>query len=174
MRFPRASGILLHPTSLPGRFGIGDLGPEAYRFVDFLEAAGQRVWQVLPLGPTPWACVGADPDSYKNDVSSSADGVSWTQVTSAAPWRPRNGYTALVHGGGASVAKAMKYAVVIEKGADSYAAYVPDLPGCIAVGDTFEEVERLIREAIALHIQGIREDGLPVPEPSTRCEYIEA
>ena len=52
MRFPRASGILLHPTSLPGRFGIGDLGPEAYRFVDFLEAAGQRVWQVLPLGPT--------------------------------------------------------------------------------------------------------------------------
>src|SRR5579883_948989 len=52
MRFPRASGILLHPTSLPGRFGIGDLGPEAYQFVDFLVAAGQRVWQVLPLGPT--------------------------------------------------------------------------------------------------------------------------
>ncbi len=54
MRFPRASGILLHPTSLPGRFGIGDLGPEAYRFVDFLVAAGQKVWQVLPLGPTGW------------------------------------------------------------------------------------------------------------------------
>jgi 4-alpha-glucanotransferase len=50
--FPRSSGILLHPTSLPGRFGIGDLGPEAYRFVDFLAAAGQRIWQVLPLGPT--------------------------------------------------------------------------------------------------------------------------
>jgi len=50
--FPRASGILLHPTSLPGRFGIGDLGPEAYRYVDFLAAAGQRIWQVLPLGPT--------------------------------------------------------------------------------------------------------------------------
>ncbi len=50
--FPRSSGILLHPTSLPGRFGIGDLGPEAYRFVDFLAAAGQRLWQVLPLGPT--------------------------------------------------------------------------------------------------------------------------
>lgn len=54
MRFPRVSGILLHPTSLPGRFGIGDLGPEAYRFVDFLAAASQKVWQVLPLGPTGW------------------------------------------------------------------------------------------------------------------------
>jgi 4-alpha-glucanotransferase len=50
--FPRSSGILLHPTSLPGRFGVGDLGPEAYRFVDFLAAAGQRIWQMLPLGPT--------------------------------------------------------------------------------------------------------------------------
>ena len=48
----RASGILLHPTSLPGQFGIGDLGPEAYRFADFLAGAGQRIWQVLPLGPT--------------------------------------------------------------------------------------------------------------------------
>jgi 4-alpha-glucanotransferase len=50
--FPRSSGILLHPTSLPGRYGIGDLGPEAYRYVDFLASAGQRIWQVLPLGPT--------------------------------------------------------------------------------------------------------------------------
>jgi len=48
----RASGILLHPTSLPGRYGIGDLGAEAYRFADWLAAAGQRIWQVLPLGPT--------------------------------------------------------------------------------------------------------------------------
>src|SRR5512140_3131704 len=51
----RASGILLHPTSLPGPFGIGDLGPEAYRFVDFLAKAGQSLWQVLPLGPTGYA-----------------------------------------------------------------------------------------------------------------------
>jgi 4-alpha-glucanotransferase len=50
--FPRASGILLHPTSLPGRYGVGDLGREAYAFVDFLAAAGQTLWQVLPLGPT--------------------------------------------------------------------------------------------------------------------------
>jgi 4-alpha-glucanotransferase len=48
MRFPRRSGILLHPTSLPGRYGIGDLGPEAFRFVDWLQMAGQRLWQVLP------------------------------------------------------------------------------------------------------------------------------
>jgi 4-alpha-glucanotransferase len=52
MNFPRASGILLHPTSLPGRFGIGELGDEAYRFADFLVASGQSLWQVLPLGPT--------------------------------------------------------------------------------------------------------------------------
>lgn len=52
MRSTRSSGILLHPTSLPGRFGIGDLGESAYQFVDFLEASGQRLWQVLPLGPT--------------------------------------------------------------------------------------------------------------------------
>src|SRR4051794_28487521 len=52
MRFPRGSGILLHPTSLPGEFGIGDLGPEAYRFVDLLKECGQRYWQILPLGPT--------------------------------------------------------------------------------------------------------------------------
>src|SRR5437773_5990096 len=64
MTFPRASGILLHPTSLPGRFGIGDLGDEAYRFADFLIASGQSLWQVLPLGPTgfgdsPYACYSA-------------------------------------------------------------------------------------------------------------------
>ena len=52
MKFPRASGILLHPTSLPGKFGIGDLGPEAYSFVDFLHESGQTYWQILPLGPT--------------------------------------------------------------------------------------------------------------------------
>jgi 4-alpha-glucanotransferase len=65
MLFPRSSGILLHPTSFPSRFGIGDLGPEAYRFVDFLVAAGQRFWQILPLGPTgygdsPYQCFSAN------------------------------------------------------------------------------------------------------------------
>jgi len=51
-KFPRRSGVILHPTSLPGRFGIGDLGDEAYRFADFLKTAGQHYWQVLPLSPT--------------------------------------------------------------------------------------------------------------------------
>jgi 4-alpha-glucanotransferase len=64
MRFPRSSGILLHPTSLPGPWGIGDLGPAAYQFVDFLAAAGQSLWQILPLGPTgygdsPYQCFSA-------------------------------------------------------------------------------------------------------------------
>jgi 4-alpha-glucanotransferase len=52
MQFPRESGILLHPTSLPGPHGIGDFGPAAFRFVEWLAAAGQRLWQVMPLGPT--------------------------------------------------------------------------------------------------------------------------
>ena len=68
----------------------------------------------------------------------------------------------------------MKYAVIIEKGDTSYGASVPDLPGCIAVGETLEEVQRLIREAIAFHLEGLREEGLPVPEPRTLAEYIEA
>ena len=60
-RMRRLSGILVHPTSLPGKFGIGDLGPEAYRFVDFLQESGQHLWQTLPLGPTgghnsPYQC----------------------------------------------------------------------------------------------------------------------
>src|ERR1035438_6870501 len=64
MRFERRAGILLHPTSLPGKFGIGDLGIEAYNFVNFLEAAGQKLWQVFPLGPTgygdsPYQCFSA-------------------------------------------------------------------------------------------------------------------
>ena len=64
MSFPRSSGILLHPTSLPGKFGIGDLGDDAYAFVDFLAASGQSLWQVLPLGPTgygdsPYQCFSA-------------------------------------------------------------------------------------------------------------------
>ncbi len=64
MTFPRASGLLLHPTSLPSRFGIGDLGPEAYRFVEFLKESAQQLWQVLPLGPTgygnsPYMCYSA-------------------------------------------------------------------------------------------------------------------
>ncbi len=55
MNFPRSSGVLLHPTSLPGPHGVGDFGPEAYRFVDFLHSAGQKLWQVLPLNPTGYA-----------------------------------------------------------------------------------------------------------------------
>jgi 4-alpha-glucanotransferase len=64
MPFSRASGILLHPTSFPGRFGVGDLGSEAYQFIDFLAASGQQIWQILPLGPTgygdsPYQCFSA-------------------------------------------------------------------------------------------------------------------
>jgi predicted RNase H-like HicB family nuclease len=68
----------------------------------------------------------------------------------------------------------MKYAVIIEKGDTSYGASVPDLPGCIAAGETLEEVQRLIREAIAFHLEGLKLERLPIPEPTTLCEYVEA
>ncbi|MBI4612186.1 MAG: type II toxin-antitoxin system HicB family antitoxin [Planctomycetes bacterium] len=67
----------------------------------------------------------------------------------------------------------MRYAVVIEKGPHGYGAYVPDLPGCVAAGDTPEEVERLIREAITFHVEGLREGGFPVPHPTAACQYVE-
>ena len=67
----------------------------------------------------------------------------------------------------------MQYMVVIEKGPTSYGAHVPDLPGCIAVGHSHEEVLNLIREAIAFHIEGLQEQGLPVPEPSSTVELVE-
>lgn len=60
-----------------------------------------------------------------------------------------------------------RYAIVVEKASKNFAAYVPDLPGCVATGDTVEEVERLIREAIELHVAGLREDGEAVPEPTS-------
>ena len=67
----------------------------------------------------------------------------------------------------------MRYAIVIEKGEGNYSAYVPDLPGCVAVGDTVEETERELQEAIEFHLEGMRADGLPIPEPSSRVDYLE-
>jgi predicted RNase H-like HicB family nuclease len=68
----------------------------------------------------------------------------------------------------------MRYAIVIEKANRNYSAYVPDLPGCVATGATVEEAEWEILEAIRFHLDGMREDGLPIPEPTTICEYAEA
>ncbi len=67
----------------------------------------------------------------------------------------------------------MRYAVVIEKGERNYSAYVPDLPGCVSVGDTLEEARAEIREAIEFHLEGMREDGLPIPKPSSWAEFVE-
>ena len=67
----------------------------------------------------------------------------------------------------------MRYAIVIEKAEGNYSAYVPDLPGCIATGSTVPEVETEIREAISFHLEGMREDGVAVPEPSSQVEYID-
>ena len=68
----------------------------------------------------------------------------------------------------------MRYLVVVEKTENNYSAYVPDLPGCVATGATTEDVQQNIREAIAMHMEGLREDGLPVPAPQTQAEFVEA
>jgi predicted RNase H-like HicB family nuclease len=67
----------------------------------------------------------------------------------------------------------MKYAIVIEKAENNYSAYVSDLPGCIATEGTIEEVEREIREAIEFHLDGMREDGEPIPPPTSYVEYVD-
>jgi predicted RNase H-like HicB family nuclease len=71
-------------------------------------------------------------------------------------------------------AAVMRYAIVIEKAEGNYSAYVPDLPGCVASGDTVKSVEAEIREAIRFHIEGLEADGLPVPAATSIADYVEA
>lgn len=66
-----------------------------------------------------------------------------------------------------------RYAIVVEDAGTNFAAYVPDLPGCVATAKTKKAVEQLIREAIELHLAGMAEDGLPIPEPSSEVDYVE-
>jgi predicted RNase H-like HicB family nuclease len=66
-----------------------------------------------------------------------------------------------------------RYAIVVERAGGNFAAYVPDLPGCVATADTQSEVEVAIKEAIELHLEGMAEDGLPIPEPSSQVDYVE-
>lgn len=68
----------------------------------------------------------------------------------------------------------MRYAIVIEKADGNYSAYVPDLPGCVATGETVQTVESEIREAIRFHIDGLKADGLPIPAPTSIADYVEA
>jgi predicted RNase H-like HicB family nuclease len=67
-----------------------------------------------------------------------------------------------------------RYAIVIEKGPKNYSAYILDLPGCVAAADTLEETKKLMQEGIEIHLRGMREDGDPIPEPSTLVDYVEA
>jgi predicted RNase H-like HicB family nuclease len=67
----------------------------------------------------------------------------------------------------------MKYAIVVEKGESSYGAYVPDLPGCVAAAATRDEVVQLIKEAIEFHLEGLRTEGEPLPEPHSETEYVD-
>ena len=67
----------------------------------------------------------------------------------------------------------MRYAVIYEKGPTSYGAYIPDLPGCVAAAETLEEAKRLIREAVALHLEGLRADGDAIPPPTSVAEYVD-
>jgi predicted RNase H-like HicB family nuclease len=68
---------------------------------------------------------------------------------------------------------AVRYAVVIENAEGNFSAYVPDLPGCVATGSTVEETEQAIRDAIQFHLEGMREDGVPIPQPTSRVDYVE-
>ena len=68
----------------------------------------------------------------------------------------------------------MKYLVVVERERNNYSAYVPDLPGCVTTGATRDKVQENIRGAIALHVEGLRADGFPIPEPQTQAEFVEA
>jgi predicted RNase H-like HicB family nuclease len=68
----------------------------------------------------------------------------------------------------------MRYAMIIEPGERNYSAYLPDLPGCIATGKTLDELHANMSRAIELHLEGMREDGLPIPQPTTLADYIEA
>jgi len=67
----------------------------------------------------------------------------------------------------------MRYAIVIEKAENNYGAYAPDLPGCVATGKTVEETIQRMREAIAFHLEGLRECGAPIPQATSLCEYVE-
>jgi predicted RNase H-like HicB family nuclease len=67
----------------------------------------------------------------------------------------------------------MRYAIVIENAGGNYSGYVPDLPGCVATGTTIQETEQALREAIEFHLEGLREDGDPIPPPSSHVEYVE-
>jgi predicted RNase H-like HicB family nuclease len=67
-----------------------------------------------------------------------------------------------------------RYVVVIEETGNGYGAFVPDLPGCVAAGDTYEETKELIREAIPFHIESLHANGDPIPEPTTRIEFVDA
>lgn len=68
----------------------------------------------------------------------------------------------------------MRYVMIIEPGERNYSAYLPDLPGCVTTGKTIEEVKQRMREAIELHLEGLREDGLPIPQPTSLADYVEA
>ena len=67
----------------------------------------------------------------------------------------------------------MRYATVIENAGGNFSAYVPDLPGCVATGSSVEATEKAIREAIQFHLEGMRDDGVPIPEPTRRVDYVE-
>jgi predicted RNase H-like HicB family nuclease len=67
----------------------------------------------------------------------------------------------------------MRYAIIIEKGPHNYSAYVPDVPGCVATGRTVEETKRSMAEALAVHLEGMQDDGDPIPEPTSLCDYVE-
>ncbi|HZZ91025.1 MAG TPA: type II toxin-antitoxin system HicB family antitoxin [Usitatibacter sp.] len=118
--------------------------------------------------------VGASSESSPNSVAGFAIAASKETGASSLPtYLSSHSQQRPEASGAEEVRRTMQYLVVVEKGATSFGAYVPDLPGCVAAAETRDEVVSLIREAIEFHLEGLREDGQPIPEPSSFSEIVD-
>lgn len=142
-----ATGYGAYVPDLPGCVAVSEIEAEVRKLIcEGIEIYLDETKQDGEPIPTPTARV---------------EYVSLTEAASAAPRHPP-------HGRGV----AMEYAAVIEKESTSYGAYVPDLPGCVAVGESEAEVRQLIRQAIVFHLQGMRLNGEFIPRPTSRVDYV--
>jgi len=96
-----------------------------------------------------------------------------TDIFRRKPERRYSDWDSEEHSKAGRIGDAVKYVYIIEKVESSYGAYVPDLPGCVAAGETREKTKKLIQETIEFHIDGLKEDGNPIPVPNSEAEYID-
>jgi predicted RNase H-like HicB family nuclease len=152
----------------PGEFELAESGFRQLREF-FRRAARDGRWVAFvaggPAEPLSWPT-----DLNQNENPGAGDPRGQAESYGAARYAGEHCQTG---GLGAMKPRLKRYAIVVEDAGTNLAAYVPDLPGCVATGSTAAEVEKSIREAIRMHLDGLAEDGLPIPEPSSRVEYVE-